>query len=57
MIQPPEMKLNLPMEIANGVISTTTKVWDILVASRDGNIEAVKKLVDEWGDENLWVWI
>jgi ankyrin repeat protein len=47
MIQPLEMSLDLPMEVANGVISTTTKVWNILVASRDGNIEKVKRLVDE----------
>jgi len=46
-IQPLEMKLNLPMEVANGVISTTTKVWDILAASHDGNIERVKELVNE----------
>jgi ankyrin repeat protein len=47
MIQPKELKPDLPMEIANGVISTTTKVWDILVASRDGDSGAVKKMVDE----------
>jgi hypothetical protein len=35
MKQPLEMQLNLPMEVANGVISTTTRVWDILVASRN----------------------
>jgi len=47
MIQPNEMKLDLPMEISNGVISTTTKVWEILVASKDGNLEEIKKLVEE----------
>jgi ankyrin repeat protein len=47
MIQPNELKLNLPMKIANGVMSTTTKVWEILVASKEGNIEKVKKLIDE----------
>jgi len=47
MIQPNELKLNLPMEVANGVTSTTTKVWDILVASRNGDLEAIKKMVDE----------
>jgi ankyrin repeat protein len=47
MVQPNELKLNLPMEVANGVTSTTTKVWDILVASRNGDLEAIKKMVDE----------
>ncbi len=47
MIQPGEMKLNLPMEISNGVISTTTKVWDILVASKNGDLKTVKKTLEE----------
>jgi len=47
MIQPHEMKLNLPMVVANNVVSTTTKVWQILVASRNGNLEEVKHLVKE----------
>jgi len=47
MIQPHEMKLNLPMIVANGVVSTTTKVWNILVASKNGNLEEVKHLVNE----------
>ena len=47
MIQPKELKLELPMEVANGVLSTTTKVWNILVASKNGDLEAVKKMVDE----------
>jgi uncharacterized protein len=46
MLQPHEMKLRLPMEIHNGVISTTTAVWDILVASRNGDLPAVKKMVE-----------
>jgi len=46
MIQPNEMCLELPMDVANGV-STTSKVWEILAASRDGNLEKVKDLVDE----------
>src|SRR5215831_11492400 len=41
MIQPDEMKLNLPMELSNGVISTTTQVWKILTASHAGNITQV----------------
>src|SRR6187455_1352038 len=46
MIQPHEMKLNLPMKLSNEVVSTTTKVWNILVASRNGNLEEVKHLVN-----------
>lgn len=47
MIQPDELKLELPMKIANGVLTTTTKAWQILVASKNGNLEAIKKMVDE----------
>ena len=47
MIQPHEMKLNLPMKLSNDVVSTTTKVWNILVASRNGNLDEVKHLVKE----------
>jgi ankyrin repeat protein len=47
MIQPHEMKLNLPMKLSNEVVSTTTKVWNILVASKNGNLEEVKHLVNE----------
>ena len=46
MIQPHEMKLNLPMKLSNDVISTTTKVWNILVASKNGNLEEVKHMVN-----------
>src|SRR6187401_74504 len=46
MIQPHEMKLNLPMKLSNDVVSTT-KVWNILVASRNGNLEEVKHLIKE----------
>jgi len=47
MIQPHEMKLNLPMKLSNEVVSTTSKVWNILVASRNGNLEEVKHLVNK----------
>jgi len=47
MIQPYELKLGLPMNIPDGIVSTTTKVWDILVASHRGDLEAVKEIVDE----------
>jgi len=35
------------MEVANGVFSTTTKVWEILRASHDGHLDKVKQLVKE----------
>ena len=41
------MKLNLPVELTNGVMSTSSKIWDILVASKNGDLEVVKKLVIE----------
>jgi len=47
MIQPLEMKLNLPMKLSGEVISTTNKVWNTLVASRNGNLEEIKHLVNE----------
>jgi len=47
MIKPFELSLGLPMEVANKVISTTNKVWEILAASRDGDLEHVKRLVNE----------
>lgn len=47
MIQPNELKLNLPMEVADGVVSTTSKVWEILQASYDGNLQKVKACIDE----------
>src|SRR6476659_608235 len=47
MTQPNEMKLNARMDIAKGVSSTTTKVWEILTSSYEGDLEAVKRLVNE----------
>jgi len=47
MIQPNEMKLELPMDLSNGIVSTSTKVWAILAASSDGDLEAVKKMVGQ----------
>lgn len=35
------------MVITDGAISTTGKVWDILVASKNGELDTVKKLVGE----------
>lgn len=45
MVRPHEMTLHLLMEIHNGVISTTTEVWNILVASKEGDLAAVKQMV------------
>ena len=47
MIQPIELKSDLPMKLSNDVVSTTTKVWNILVASKRGDLETVKKLGNE----------
>src|SRR6187401_3521923 len=47
MIQPTELKQDLPMDIGNGVLSTTTKVWDILLASYTGDLKKVKRLAGE----------
>ncbi len=47
MIQPNDLKLDLPMKVANGVMSTTSKVWEILHASYLGDLEKVKELLDE----------
>ena len=46
MIQPNELRLGLPMEIANGKTVTSTEVWNILSASKTGDLEAVKKMAD-----------
>jgi uncharacterized protein len=45
MILPVEMKKTLPVELHDGVQSTTTEVWDMLTASRDGNLDRVTELV------------
>jgi hypothetical protein len=47
MILPDDLKDDLPMTIANGVRTTTLKVWGILKASYDGHLEAVKEFVSE----------
>ncbi len=50
MIQPNELKLNLPMEVGNGTVSTTTLVWEILQASYHGHLQKVKGLVKNCPD-------
>lgn len=47
MILPDELKLDLPMTIAGDVVTTTMKVWEILVASRDGRLDTVRQMVEE----------
>jgi uncharacterized protein len=47
MLQPQELRKELPMEVGGGSLSTTTKVWQVLVASKKGDLETVKKLVSE----------
>jgi hypothetical protein len=44
MIQPVEMKKTLPMKLHDGIVSTTTEVWDMLTAIRDGDLDRVKEL-------------
>lgn len=46
MIQLEEMKRMLPMELHGGGRSTTTEVWEILSASRDGDLDRVRSLID-----------
>ena len=47
MIRPPELSLDHPMEIAEGVISSTERVWKILSASAKGDLATVKKMAAE----------
>jgi len=47
MIQPVEMKKKLPMKLHGGVMSTTTEVWEMLCASRDGDLERAMQLVSQ----------
>jgi ankyrin repeat protein len=44
MIQPFEMKSDRPIELHEGVMSTTTDVWNMLTASRDGDLDRVMEL-------------
>lgn len=47
MIRPVELKLEFPIDIHGAATSATFKVWEILAASRDGNLERVQELVNE----------
>ncbi len=46
MLQPEEMKVERFLELAPGVETTTTDVWAMLTASRDGDLAMMKKLVE-----------
>lgn len=46
MIQLAEMKQTLPIELHGGERSTTTQVWEMLTASRDGNLDRIRSLVE-----------
>jgi hypothetical protein len=47
MIQPVEMRRTLPMTLHGGTSSTTTEVWEMLVASRDGDLDRVMRLLEQ----------
>jgi ankyrin repeat protein len=47
MIQPVEMRKPLPMMLHGGVRSTTNEVWEMLLASRNGNLDRVTQLVSQ----------
>jgi len=47
MLRPYELTLDLPVSLSSDVPSTTFKVWEVLMASRDGDLERIKKLTDE----------
>jgi ankyrin repeat protein len=44
MLHPYELTLNLPVELSNGVRSTTEKVWNILSAAYEGDLQTVKSV-------------
>ena len=44
MLQPNELKLNLPVKLTDGAMSTTGKLWEVLVAAKEGNLERIRNL-------------
>jgi hypothetical protein len=44
MIQPIELQKTRPIKLHEGAISNTTKVWQMLAASRDGDLPRVQEL-------------
>src|SRR5215471_13890681 len=47
MLQPVEMQKTLPMTLHGGVVSTTTEVWEMLCASRDGDLDRIIQLTSQ----------
>lgn len=48
MIQLAEMRQTLPIELHGGGRSTTTQVWEMLTASRDGDLDRVRSLIQDY---------
>jgi len=44
MIQPPELKLHLPMHVGDGMAATTTQVWQVLLAAYHEDLGMVRRL-------------
>jgi ankyrin repeat protein len=47
MIQPVEMRKTLPMALHGAASTTTTEVWEMRSASRDGDLERVRRLIEQ----------
>jgi hypothetical protein len=45
MIQPIEMQRTLPMTLHGGAASTTSEVWEMLRATRDGDLDRVMQMI------------
>jgi ankyrin repeat protein len=42
---PIEMRTTFPMKLQDGVMTTTTMVWDVLAAARDGRLDRLEDLI------------
>ncbi|HEU5289184.1 MAG TPA: ankyrin repeat domain-containing protein [Cyclobacteriaceae bacterium] len=47
MLQPAELKLDLPVELSNGAMSSTSMLWKILLASKEGDLDTIRKLAGD----------
>ena len=47
MIRPVELQREYPVKLSGGQLSATTKVWKILSASIEGDLQTVEQLVEE----------
>ena len=47
MIRPYELTLDVPVEISNGVLTSTGKVWETLDAASKGDLKRIKELAEE----------